>query len=221
VKHAAIGAILGALLPITTWGETDWVNDQAVQQQLADGQVATQVVFDSGGTGMRIKAAVRVNASPEVIWRVLTDCEHAANLIPGVKRCRRLESAPDGSWDLVEQEAKYSWVMPSVTCIVRATYKRPERIDFKRISGDLKDEEGTWLLAPPEDPGGGGSETPRPTTMAEPARSAAAPTLVEYEIYVDPGFWIPRVLVRHSLRSELPAGLIGLREQAESMAAER
>jgi hypothetical protein len=221
VKHRAIGVALVILLPITTWGQTAWVTEQAVQQQLANGQVATRIVFDSGGTGMRINAAVRVNASPEIIWRVLTDCEHAASFIPGVKRCRRLQSAPDGSWDLVDQEAKYSWLMPSVTSVVRATYKRLERIDFKRVSGDLKDEEGTWLLEPAE---GSASGTPSTTTAAnQPSHAAAstASTIVEYEVYVDPGFWIPRMLLRHSLRMELPAGLTGFREHAESLAGER
>jgi hypothetical protein len=130
---------------------------------------------------------------------VLTDCEHAANFIPGVKRCRRVQSAPDDSWEIVEQEAKYSWWMPAVTTVVRAEYKRPQRIDFKRISGDLKQEEGSWVL--------------------ESAADAA--TIVEYELYVDPGFWIPRVLLRHSLRSELPAALTAVRERAESTVANR
>jgi hypothetical protein len=41
---------------------------------------------------------------------------------------------------------------------------------------------------------------------------------VEYQLHVDPGFWIPRVLVRHSLRTELPAALAAVRTRAESTA---
>ena len=75
----------------------------------------------------------------------------------------------------------------------------PNRIDFKRISGDLKQEDGNWVLA----------------------SAADAATIVEYELYVDPGFWIPRVLLRHSLRAELPAALTAVRERAESTVANR
>ena len=199
MNFRAIGLILGMLLPVATQAEADWVQDQTVQQQLAAGQVAVRLRFDGEPSSMQVRAAVKVNAPPEAIWRVLTDCEHAANFIPGVKRCRRVRSAPDDSWEIVEQEAKYSWFMPAVTTVIRAEYRRPQRIDFKRISGDLKREDGNWVL--------------------ESAADGA--TIVEYELDVDPGFWIPRVLLRHSLRSELPAALAAVRERAESTVANR
>jgi hypothetical protein len=111
-----------------------------------------------------------------------------------------VQTAPDNSWEIIEQESKYSWLMPSVTTIVRADYKRPQRIDFKRVGGDLKDETGTWVL-----------ESSSPATHDNT-------TIVEYELHVDPGFWIPRVLVRHSLRTELPAALTAIRSRAEDTA---
>jgi len=188
------------LLPAAVWGApAAWVNDQTVQQELAAGQVAVRVAFKDGESRVRVNAAVRVHATPEIIWRVLTDCDHAPNFVPGVKRCRRVQSAPDGSWDIVEQEAKYSWLMPAIRCVIRSEYKRPQRIDFKRIGGDLKEEEGHWVL---EDPAG------------------PEATLVEYELQVDPGFWIPRVLARHSLRTELPAALQAVRARSEGLASQ-
>jgi hypothetical protein len=200
VKHRVIGGVLGALLPIACWSQGSWIDDQTVQRQLADGQVAVHVAFDGDGSRVLVNAAVRIKASPEVIWGVLTDCDHAASFIPGVKRCRRVQAAPDGSWEIIEQESKYSWLMPSVTTVVHADYKRPQRIDFNRVSGDLKDEQGTWLLE------------------KEAHRPSAAVT-VEYELHVDPGFWVPRVLVRHSLRTELPEALAAMRARAESIEA--
>jgi Polyketide cyclase / dehydrase and lipid transport len=199
VKYRVIGAVLGTLLPIATWAQDGWLDDQTVQQQLADGQVAVNIVFEGDGSRVVVNAAVRIKATPEVIWGVLTDCDHAASFIPGVKRCRRVQSAPDGSWEVIEQESKYSWLMPSVTTVVQADYHHLQRIDFKRVGGDLKDEQGTWLLE------------------KEEHVSAGAMT-VEYQLHVDPGFWIPRVLVRHSLRTELPAALAAVRIRAESTA---
>jgi uncharacterized protein YndB with AHSA1/START domain len=207
LRLTAIGLALGTFLPIVTWAQTAWVDDLAVQQQLTAGQVAVRFAFDGNESHIRLHAAVKINAPPEVIWRVLTDCEHAASFIPGLKRCTRMQSAPDGSWELFEQEAKYSWLMPAVTTVFRADYKKPRRIDFRRISGDLKDEVGTWLI----------EEDPRKTTAAPLAPHA---TIVEYVLYVDPGFWIPRVLARHSLHSELPAALTALRARAEHLASE-
>jgi len=190
------------LLPAAVPAETAWVQDQTVQQQLADRQVAVRVEFDDDQSRIHVRAAVRINASPESIWHVLTDCDHAASFIPGVKRCHRLQIAPDDSWVIVEQEAKFSWLMPAVRCVIRADYKRPRRIEFKRLSGDLRQEEGDWLLEPAN------------TGVSDPRSNPV--TTVVYQLYVDPGFWIPRVLLRHSLRSELPEAFIALRARVES-----
>jgi len=209
--RAKVCVTVGALVPLAAWGApASWVNDQTVQQELAAGQVAVRVLFEDDEARMRVHAAVRIHASPDTVWGVLTDCDHAASFIPGVKRCHRLKSAPDGSWDIVEQEAKYSWLMPSITSVVRADYKRPERIDFKQISGDLKAEDGYWMLVdPPSTPSTGDSPDARESTT------------VEYELHVEPGFWIPRFLLRHSLRTELPAVLKAVRARSESLADEK
>jgi hypothetical protein len=124
----------------------------------------------------------------------MTDCRQAAAFVPGLKRCRRIGGAANGRWEDIEQEVRYSWLLPSVRYVFRAEYDRPRRIDFHRLSGDLKEEEGEWSL-----------------TRTADGRS----TDVEYELYLDPGFWIPQVLVTRSLRKDLPAALGGLRERVE------
>jgi hypothetical protein len=197
VKHRLIGAVFGIFLPISAWSQDNWLDDKTVQEQLAARQVAVRIAFDGDESHVRVDAAVKINAGPDAVWRVLTDCDHAATFIPGVKRCRRVETAPDNSWEIIEQESKYSWLMPSVTTVIRADYKRPQRIDFKRVSGDLKDENGAWVLD------------------TKSSRTHGNATIVEYELHVDPGFWIPKVLVRHSLRTELPAALTAIRTKVE------
>ncbi|HEY0339347.1 MAG TPA: SRPBCC family protein, partial [Steroidobacteraceae bacterium] len=200
VKYRVIGAVLGTLLPIVTWAQGSWLDDQTVQRQLADGEVAVIVKFEGDGSRVQVNAAVRIKATRQIIWDVLTDCDHAASFIPGVKRCRRVQTAADGSWEIIEQESKYSWLMPSVVTVVHADYTRHERIDFKKVSGDLKEQQGAWLVEKEE-------------------HSAADTLTVEYELHVEPGFWIPRVLVRHSLRTELPAALAAVRARAEQTAS--
>jgi uncharacterized protein YndB with AHSA1/START domain len=180
--------------------QSPWVDDPAVQQQLAAGEVvvATSAIDPAHPRG-RVRAAVRINAPPETIWSAVTDCREALAFVPGLRRCRRLDGAPDGSWQDVEHEMRISWLLPSVRYVFRAWYERPYRIDFHRISGDLKQEEGTWLLT--RTPDGAG-------------------TVVEYEVYIDPGFWIPQALMKLSLRRDIPAVLVGLRACVEHDAAQ-
>lgn len=198
LKAALITLSLARVLldPAAAAAQSDWTADPEVQQRLAGGEVVVQ-----GGSGIDpdhprgwVRAAVLVRARPEAIWVVMTDCRQTPLFVPGLRRCRRLERAPDGRWEDIEHEIRYSWFMPTVRYVFRADYDRPHRIDFHRVSGDLKREEGTWLLTPTPD---------------------GAATLVEYELYLDPGFWIPQVLVNRSLRKDLPAILTGLRERVE------
>ena len=189
----AFGLVL--LQPAAAAAQSAWVADPAIQQRLAAGEVvvATSAIDPARPRG-RVRAAVRINAPPEVIWMAVTDCRRALSFVPGLRRCQRLEGARDGSWQDVEHEVRYSWLLPSVRYVFRAVYDRPHRIDFHRISGDLKQEEGTWLLTQTADGTG---------------------TVVEYEVYIDPGFWIPQALVSRSLRKDIPAVLTGLRSCIE------
>ena len=178
----------------------EWVTDPAIQQRLAAGDVVVAASpIDPAHPRGRVRAAVRIEASPEAIWSTVTDCRQALAFVPGLRQCRRLEGAPDGSWQDVEHEMRYSWLLPSVRYVFRAVYEPPHRIDFHRISGDLKQEEGTWLLTRTADGTG---------------------TVVEYEVYVDPGFWIPQALVARSLRKDIPAVLTGLRACVEHEAGQ-
>jgi hypothetical protein len=192
LSSALLTLVLALIEPATAVAQSAWVADPAIQQRLAAGEVvvATSAIDPSHPRG-RIRAAVRIPATPEAIWRIVTDCHEALAFVPGLRHCRFVARAADGSWQEVEHEVRYSWLLPSVRYVFRADYDRPHRIDFHRISGDLKEEEGTWLLTPSADGIG---------------------TVVEYEVYVDPGFWIPQTLVAHTLRRDTRAVLTGLRE---------
>lgn len=191
----ALGLARALLAPLAA-AEPDWIADPDVQRRLADREVVVQTATatDPERPRGRFRAAVLIKARPEAIWAVMTDCAQALQFVPGLRLCRRVAGAPDGRWEDIEQEIRYSWFLPTVRYVFRADYARPRRIDFHRISGDLKEEEGTWVLTPA--PGG-------------------TATVVEYEMYLDPGFWIPQFLVNRALRKDLPAALAGLRERVE------
>jgi uncharacterized membrane protein len=184
-------ALCGVLLPGLTGAESPWLEEPANQGRLAAGEILVHMDPD----GKHVAAAVSIRAPAEVVWQVITDCENAPRFMPGMKACRRLEASPDGSWENIEREFKYSWLMPSAHDIVRTEYHPPERIDFRRLSGDFRDERGAWVLSAAPDP---------------------SATVLEYDFYIDLGFWLPHSLVQHSLRSELPAAMKAVRSRAEA-----
>lgn len=184
------------LTPLAALSQTAWTADPDVQRRLAIGEVVVQSATTADPEHPRgwVRAAVLIRARPEAVWAVMTDCRQTLEFVPGLRRCRRVDGAADGHWEDIEQEVRYAWFLPAVRYVLRADYDRPHRIDFHRISGDLKQEEGSWVLTATPDGAG---------------------TVVDYEMYLDPGFWIPRALVNRSLRKDLPAALAGLRERVE------
>jgi len=189
----ALGASLASFAAPLDAG---WIADPGVQRRLAGGEIVVEAAtaYDAGGSRGRVRAAVLIKAEPKAIWDVLIDCREALRFVPGLKLCRRIDGGPDVNWQDIEQEIHYSWFLPTVHNVLRADCVPPHRIDFHRVSGDLKQEEGTWLLTPTAD---------------------GSATVVEYEMYLDPGFWIPQWLVSRTLRKDLPAALSGLRERVE------
>lgn len=193
----AMRATLTALLLLASCGVSaqGWPQDPAMQRRLSSGEVIVQEpsIDPSRPRGM-VHAAVLIHATPEAIWRIVTDCREAAAFVPGLRSCRRVDAAVDGHWEDIEQEVHYSWLLPTVRYVFRAEYERPHRIDFHRVSGDLRAEEGAWRLS-------------------EMANGAG--TLVEYEMYLDPGFWVPQILVKRTLRTDLPQALDALKRRLE------
>jgi len=200
MRTTIVGVLFAALLPAWAAGQTaSWLTDHDAKR-LAAGEIVVRADVEDRAQRGHVAAAIRINAPPEAVWKVLTDCEHAPAFVPGLKRCRLLERSADGSHDLIEHEVRYSWLMPTIRSVLRADYQRPLRMDFRRVGGDMKDEEGSWRLE---------------------RQAEGQATIVEYRLYVDPGFWIPQALVRHSLRVELPAALQALRARVESAARAR
>ena len=174
-----------------------WLNSRAVQARLSSGAVAVHTIVNDRSSRGTVEAAIRIHASPLEIWPFITKCRYAAWLIPGLKRCRTLETAPDGSWADIEHVIQYSLFTPTMHSVFRAEFHPPYRMDFHRIGGNLKYEVGSWYLLP----------------------SAGDATTVVYRVSLQPGFWIPKFVVRRTLHEQLPAALRSLRKHAQESAA--
>ncbi len=142
---------------------------------------------------VQTSATIRVHARRETVWALLTSCATALELVQGLKECQVLDTAPDGSWQLVRQVIDYSWYVPKLTYVVRDTYDYPERILIQRDSGDLRTLKATWHL-----------------------EADGEFTVLRYSLEIAPGFWVPRWLVRIALKHDLPKMLRTLRTRAES-----
>lgn len=166
--------------------DADWAD----RSSLSAGDILVNVV-EAGPFRGHVQAAIAIDATPEEIWWVVTDCNKAPEFVPGVLSCERLEVIEPGRLELFRQTVKYSWYLPRLEYEFRLEYFPYEQLNFRRVSGSLKRLDGTWWL--------------EPITENE--------TLVFYSLDLDPGFLVPKFLVRKALRKDLPKVLAALRQR--------
>jgi uncharacterized protein YndB with AHSA1/START domain len=172
-----------------------WRLSDANRAGLGRGDVVVEAEVTRDRPGGEVWAAVEIAATPEEVFRTLTDCSKALKFVPHMERCEVLETAPDGSWQIVEHQVDHGWFAPKARYVFRAEYEDFRRIRFSHVSGDLRENQGTWEFTASED---------------------GESTIVTYNARVVPRSYVPRWLMRSALRSDLPALLKGLRSACES-----
>jgi hypothetical protein len=159
----------------------------------AGNDIAISVSLDSAEQSGSASAIVRIHASRETVWSLITSCPESLRMVPGLEICDVLETAQDQSWQKIRHVMNYSWYVPKLTYVIRATYDRPAMVSIERISGDLRTLRGSWEL-----------------------RSEGDYTIAHYTVDLAPGFWVPNWIVRTALRKDLPKMLRALRSRAEA-----
>ncbi len=158
------------------------------------GDIEVAVTLDPGEQSGNASATVRIHASRETVWSLITRCTEALKLVPGLIGCEVIETAPDRSWQIIRHVLDYSWYVPKLTYEIRASYQEPSRVSIERVSGDLRVLRGSWVL-----------------------QSDGDYTIAHYALDLAPGFWVPHWLVRAALKRDLPKMLRALRTRAESL----
>jgi hypothetical protein len=163
---------------------------------MGHGQEAPMVKIEGAGPNITADATVRIHASREVIWAIVSSCPEALKIVPSLKACEVLERAPDGSWVRIQQVMEYFRFLPDVKFEVRVNFLPPGSVTFERVSGDLTSLRGEWIL-----------------------QSDGDYTNAHYDISIAPGRWVPNWIVRAALKHDLPKMLQALRTNAESIRA--
>jgi ribosome-associated toxin RatA of RatAB toxin-antitoxin module len=173
----------------------DWALSDSQLERVEAGAIIAEGDVATDRPAADVRAAVQVNATPEQVFRTLTDCSQALRFVPHLKRCAVLDTAPDGSWQNVEQRVDYGWLAPRASYVFHADYEHFERIRFSNLRGDFHENRGVWVFRPVK----GGQAT-----------------VVTYEARLAPAFFVPRWMMRNMLKRDLPDLMRGLRTHAEA-----
>ena len=185
---------LGLAFPGAAARAADFELSQAEIQRIEKDEIVIRASLDASARRGTVRAAMLVDAPPDVVFASMTRCADALKYVPHLRVCRFREVAPDSSWALVEQEIDFGWYAPRLRYVLRADLVPDQSISFRQVSGDFKANEGRWELEP-----------------AEGER-----TLLRYRVYIDPPGYVPNWLARSTFKRELPQMLADLRRFCEA-----
>lgn len=147
--------------------------------------------LDDQGHGV-VSARTEIAAPPEVVYSTLLDCDRAARIMPGVRRCKIVSK--DAAGEIREHVVRFSFFLPPVRSTSRVTLEPNRLIRFTCIRGDIRACDGAWRLTPLD----GGRRTQ-----------------VDYDFWASPPFGLPIDLVGRMMRRDAPAALQALRRECE------
>lgn len=138
-----------------------------------------------GGKAYRIAATAMTAAPRAVAWRILTDYDHLAAVVPNLKSSRVL--ARDGDKVIVEQvgAAHFLFFSRDIRLVVVLHEQAPDKIDVSLIEGDMKVYRCSWELVA-LDSGG---------------------TRVMYRAAIEPAFYVPQMIGTNLVRKDI-AGMM-------------
>ena len=100
------------------------------------------------GSSGKYVARVLLTASPDAVWRVLTDYANLYKFIPNMTSSRIVENR--GSRKVIEQVDSRQVFLVSIVSRTKLAIQETDRkqIDFRLIDGDLDKMEGYWKIEP-------------------------------------------------------------------------
>lgn len=158
---------------------------------LTMGRPWVSVTLDADGDAALINAAIDIPASPDRVWRTMTDCGATRRMIKSMVECRVVRAGE--GWDIREHVTSGGPLWPGFHYRFRSDYDPERSIRFRKLDGNLKTFEGEWALA---------------------ALVGGKATRVTYRSRVSAAIFAPPILIRAGLRRDTPRVLEILRRLA-------
>jgi ribosome-associated toxin RatA of RatAB toxin-antitoxin module len=177
----AIPALL--LLAVSAYAEN--LTDAEKMSRLRSGDILHEYtrMDESGGA---IRAEILIRTKVEDIRAILRGCGKAFIFVDGMEQCEIVERTDTHT--LIRQQVDTGLLAPTLRYTYESKNLAYPRMDFKLVEGNLRALEGGWEFVDVQEG-----------------------VLVTYKMRVQPGFPIPRFLVRMSLRRMIPDMLACIR----------
>ena len=190
-KTLIAGLVLASGMPLSR--SADFELTPAEAERVERGQTVIRASLDAAQRRGTVRAAMLIDASPDVVFQAMTNCADALKYVPHLRSCRVLPQAGESSSRLVEHEIDFGWYAPRIHYVFQADFVTDRSIAFRQVRGDFRANEGLWEFEP-----------------------AGERTLLRYRVLIDPPGYIPNWLARSTFKRELPRMLAQLKRHCEA-----
>ncbi|MCP4363798.1 MAG: hypothetical protein GY800_00625 [Planctomycetes bacterium] len=156
--------------------------------------VSTRTPKD-GSWPIELMVSLFVEVPQQTLWGILTDYESLPAFVPHLEEC-----------DIVDRVKNRVYIEEVFKCFPVTMYldleikeEPPNRIVFKRYSGNMKMYEGYWKIDP-----------------VSPETS-----IFTLEVKAQPDFPVPQKVLAWILKTEVPKGLLEMRKRAFTVSGQR
>lgn len=182
----------------TCWFHVGLIGLSAIGQPLAQAQIFTSpvdqlpaveraalqkgTVLVEGETGRYI-GRVLIPISAAQAWSVLTDYSRFSQFLPNVVSSRILET--QGNRKLIEQVDERTVLLVRIKSRLRSEIKETptQRIDFRRVAGDVPKLDGHWTIEPVAPYAGAAANQVLITQVVEVQPATGTPSSLFYNLF--------------------------------------
>ncbi len=162
----------------------------------ASANASTPVEVERVEALVRVSAAIEARAPPGLCFSVLTDFDHMAEFLPGLKSSQLV--SPPGEPLRLRQVGRSVLGFPSlaVDVTLAVTLDPPHEFTFTKLTGNLRQMHGVWHVA---------GDTTHCT--------------IDYRAVIEPDFWVPPLigplLIKRQVREQVDALVAEIHRRAQ------
>jgi len=163
------------------------IDDYDLKDRLETGEIVTELTDGPGGR-KDARAKVLIAATPEKVWAAITDFENYKEFMPLTTVSRVKKREGNDVWFYSE----LNLTLKTINYEIKLTLDKPAwKIDWTLVEGNIKANDGGWLLEPYGD----------------------GETYAEYKAFVAVGFSVPSFIGNKITQGSLPQILGAVRKR--------
>ncbi|KAG6424284.1 hypothetical protein SASPL_114699 [Salvia splendens] len=198
------------------WGDSEYNDDDDGKYTKEDYDSIEIEIVKTGTNSRRIRSKVRIQASLEAVWDILTDYEGLADFIPGLAVSKLLEKTDNfvRLFQIGQQNLAFGLKFDAkgtIDCVEKdleiLPFGQRRDIEFEMVEGDFQLFEGKWSVEQVKSSAG--------DMQSDSVYDVEYQTTLVYVVNVKPKVWLPVRLVEGRLCTEIRTNLSCIREEAE------